>query len=583
MVSQPEISAQYMASREIDDLLDSDKRSRDLLGRICRAMLAHQGTDVGTLSNSAAVSQVLSPRESGLNQRFYAAVFLRLLATFPYEVHDLNNNHRVGVTKLLDQLPQVSKALKIDKKSQGHQRRRAFEQAASTAEESLAEALTPPTSLAAFDHVRGRIMRVYASPLVEAIAKPFLPNFLSKRAISNILAVLHEHVSASQRLRMAKYAEVKETLTEVLNDCTRYDTHYVRKFFRPFFIAVIKHLTDDFESSPFSPPASLSLKELGKKYPFTVSDADVRLTFAVENNSRGIALDVELSIETDGNLSLPSPSQFLDQIDSGDRLEPVEFRASVVKPTDKSVLVEWTLTWRDGDGSSRRSNDLIELQAQPSDIPWEDLRHAEPYSLEPVTNAEDLIGRSEQTRLLISKIKAPSVGSFCIYGQRRVGKTSVVATLEDMPELQGVTILNLETGHFIVADAHETINNLGRTICTELLDRNPKLTDLTAPNFTGALAPLTPFLKDAFRQDPSLRLVIVLDEFDELPPEIYRRGEVSHAFFMTLRSLSARPRLGFILVGGERMAEILSTQGGALNKFRSLRIDYLERDSHWSD
>ena len=583
MVSQPEISAQYMASREIDHLLDPTKRPRDRLGQLCRAILAHQGADVRTLSNSEAVSQVLSPRESGQNQWFYAATFLRLLSTLPEEVHELNNDHRVGVTKLLGQLPQVSKALNIDRKSQGYQRLRAFEHAAGTAEEYLAEALTPPTSLATFDHVHQRIMRVYKNPLVGAIAKPFLPRFLSKPAISVILGVLHEHVSARKRLRMALYTDATDTLTAVLDDCTRYDTYYVRKFFRPFFTAVLEQLTADCESSSFNQPASLSLKESGKKYPFTVSDADVRLTFAVENESPGIALDVDLSIETDDCLSLPSPSQFLDQIDSGERLEPVEFHASVVKPTDQMVLVEWTLTWSDGDGSSRMLHDLIELQTQPSDIPWDDLRHAEPYSLEPVTKAKDLIGRSEQTRLLIAKLLAPSVGSFCIYGQRRVGKTSVVATLEDMPELEGVTILNLETGQFIVPNAQETINNLGMTICTELLHRNSKLTDLTAPHFNGALSPLTPFLTAAFDQDPSLRLVIVLDEFDELPPELYRRGEVSHAFFMTLRSLSAKPPIGFILVGGERMAEILSTQGGALNKFRSLRIDYLERDSHWSD
>ena len=122
-----------------------------------------------------------------------------------------------------------------------------------------------------------------------------------------------------------------------------------------------------------------------------------------------------------------------------------------------------------------------------------------------------------------------------------------------------------------------------RRICTSLLQRNPKLTGLATPDFAGALAPLDDFLTEVFHRDPSLRLVIVLDEFDELPPPLYRRGDVSHAFFMTLRSLSARRPVGFVLVGGEKMAEILGTHGEVLNKFRSLRLDYLDRQSQWAD
>ena len=487
------------------------------------------------------------------------------------------------VTKLLGRFPQVPQALNIAKNAQGYERLHAFESAADKADEYLAEALASNRPLAAFEQVRQRVMRVYQNPLFSAIVGPFLPDFLSKRNINVPLGAVYTHVMAEPRLTMSTYFDATETLEATLDDCTRYDTRYVRNFFQPFFSALLNQLTADFETSPFNLPGRLSLTELGKKYPFTIPEAEVRLAFAVENEGSGIAFDVDLAIDTDDYLSLTTSSQFLDQIDSGERLEPVAFRATVTKPTSESVLVACTLTWTDGDGSNRTVEDFIELPAQPSNIPWDALQHAEPYSLEPVTKAADLIGRSEQTRLLISKIRAQSVGSFCIYGQRRVGKTSVVATLEDMPELEGITILNLETGMFIVPDARETISNLGMKICTNLLQRHPHLTGLTMPDFAGALAPLDDFLTAAFAHDSSLRLVVVLDEFDALPPSLYRRGDVSHAFFMTLRSLSARRPLGFILVGGEKMAEILSTQGEVLNKFRPLRIDYLDKQSQWSD
>lgn len=584
MATHPEVSAQYMASREIDHLLDPKAPTpRDRVGQLCRALLSHQRVDIPNLSNTDAVMRVLSPSQSGRNQRFFAAAFLRLLSVLPHDVYDLHNSHRVLVTKLLSRFPQVPKALHIDTKAQGYERLRAMESAAERADECLADALAPPKSLTAFDQHRQRIMRAYRNPFVQAVAGPFLPKFLVKRAVGDILARVHEYVTAEPRLTIAKHSEAAASLEAVLNDCARYDTRYVREFYQPLFLALSDLVMAHFESSSFNSPGHLSLTELGKKYPFPVSAAEVRLAFAVENVGPGIALDVELSIETDDSLSVTSPSQFLDDIDSGDKFEPVEFRAMVVQPTDHSVLVGYTVSWTNGDGSASVLKDVIELPAQPGDIPWETLTHDEPYSLEPVVNAEELIGRSEHTRRLIAKIRAQSVGSFCVFGQRRVGKTSVVVTLEDMPELESTTIVYLETGMFIDPDSRETINNLGVKICTALLEQRPMLAGLSPPEFAGALAPLDAFLSAAFRRDPSLRLVVVLDEFDALPPDLYRRGDLSHAFFMTLRSLSAKRSLGFILVGGEKMVEILSTQGEVLNKFRPLRIDYLSKTSQWSD
>ena len=439
MVTQLGTNAQYTASRMIDQLLDPGARPRDRLGKLCRAMLAHQGTDVSALSNADAVSEVVSARQFGRDQRFFAATFLRLLSVAPKEIHDLENDRRVGVMKLLDKLSHVARALDVDRNAQGYERLRAFEPAAERAEALLSEALTPPRSLGALEHAQQRIMRVYQNPLVGAIAQPFFPDFLSKAAVSVIFDTVRSYMTAGPRSAMTKYNDAKETLEAVLDECTQYDTAFVAKFFRPFLARLLEEMTTAFEASSVVLPGLITLRDVGKKYPFAVLDAEVRIAFALENIGRGIAFDVDLSIEADDSLSLPSPSQHLEQVAPGETFEPVVFHATVKAPTEESVLVGYTLRWKNGDGSDRRSEDLIELPTQPSDIPWDQLEHAEPYSLEPVTKANELIGRSAQTRLLISKLKAQSVGSFCIYGQRRVGKTSVVATLSDMPEMAGTT------------------------------------------------------------------------------------------------------------------------------------------------
>ena len=79
-------------------------------------MLTHQGAGLRNLSNSDVVSRVLSPSASGRDQQFFAAVFLRLLSVLPKEVHDLDNNLRLGVTRLLEKVPKVAQVLGIDKK-----------------------------------------------------------------------------------------------------------------------------------------------------------------------------------------------------------------------------------------------------------------------------------------------------------------------------------------------------------------------------------------------------------------------------------------------------------------------------------
>ena len=347
-------------------------------------MLAHQGVDVPTISNADAISRVLSPGESVSNLQFFAAVFLRLLSVLPKEVHDLDYDRRVFVLKLLGRFPKLSKALRIDKKAQGYERLHAFESAAGQAHDYLAEALAPTRSLAAFEQARQRVMRIYKNSLVRAIAIPFLPDSLSKRATSNTLSAVHSYIVAKPRGTRVTYSEATESLEKTLQECTRYDTRYVREFFRPFFAALLDQVTADFETSPFNLPGRLSLIRLDKKYPFTIPDAGLRLAFAIENNGSGIAFAVRLEIAADDHLSLTAPSQFLDQIESKERLEPVHFPASVATPTDESVLVFCTLTWKDGDGSQRTVEELVELPSQPGNIPWDELEHVEPYSLEPV-------------------------------------------------------------------------------------------------------------------------------------------------------------------------------------------------------
>jgi len=68
-----------------------------------------------------------------------------------------------------------------------------------------------------------------------------------------------------------------------------------------------------------------------------------------------------------------------------------------------------------------------------------------------------------------------------------------------------------------------------------------------------------------------------------LPVEVYKDNSLARPFFLALRSISARVGVGFILVGGEKMELVIHQQGDTLNKFAAICVDYLDKETHWSD
>jgi len=263
----------------------------------------------------------------------------------------------------------------------------------------------------------------------------------------------------------------------------------------------------------------------------------------------------------------------------------VDVPVRVLRST-QSVVVDCRIEWADFDRSQKSELALLEMSAQRSDIDWLRLSSEDPYSLEAVNTEEDLVGRAEILNELVVRTTGAAVGSSYIFGQKRVGKTSIVQTLKTRlmrTERADYLVVYLEGGEYVHPDAKQTLNNLGRRLCEEIQRADKRLEMLALPEFDGALTPLVGFLNTLNRIVPSYRVLFVLDEFDELPVGLYKRGSVADAFFLTLRSISGKPPFGFVLVGSEKMEFILSAQGDALNKFQAHRVDYFLKDTHWSD
>ena len=216
---------------------------------------------------------------------------------------------------------------------------------------------------------------------------------------------------------------------------------------------------------------------------------------------------------------------------------------------------------------------------------WERVELTEPYSLEAVTSESDLIGRKTEFRQLHRLANLKAVGSGFIYGQKRVGKTSLANALAESLESSADAnwiVIYKGSGDYVGDNATSTLRTLGEVLVQSMKQRIPHLQTVPDPDFSNGLAPLSAFVDNALSVN-NHRLFFILDEFDELPLDLLRRTDLSTSLFQPLRQVSNKAGCGFLLVGGEGMQQIINLQGDRLNKFRPVEVDYFMKSSHWSD
>src|SRR5579875_1814968 len=433
---------------------------------------------------------------------------------------------------------------------------------------------------------RERFMAVLKNKRIKALIWPFLPESLLEIPLNRAFSLVEEYLRMSE-IHPERMLETFETANEVLEGYYIEIEHYETKYCRDFLGGLIKKLKEllqkHFENCPISKSAQLTVTTWEKKYPLSAIGRTFDLGFTISNLGPGHALDVHVHVEAT-DIILKKSDEYLGHLDLSSMI--VEFPGQVQEVTT-SVLASVEVSWANFDKTQCREEFVFELTGQRSDIDWEQLGREDPYDLEPVTTEDELVGRQEILHQLIAQTEAERVGSSYVYGQKRVGKTSIVrtlatrlSTLNTQPHLA----LYLEAGDYVQTDAKRTIEHLGQQLCQRIRSADSRFASLDIPAFdSGALSPLSSFLDAVLSIIPNYRILFILDEFDELPHEIYRKGPVGDAFFLTLRSISAKPSFGFLLVGGEKMEFIISYQGIALNKFDHLRVDYFDREKHWPD
>lgn len=554
----------------------------ELLNLFCQAVLKSEGISEEFLVNSPT-AHIFDKDLSQTNQRFIGVCLLRLLSANE-KCFGLEGDFRIKAFRLFDDVfsSDLYPKLGIDIKQQTYEKEKRLKDFVSIIEKELSTTILSMNSLEMLHNFRQSLMQKINSQLFKTILWPFLPRHLLDIRMKEVFVTIDEYLDEKGPGIILAFKKANETLKDFLGEAeqhgSRYSCSYLGDLAKKLFDLLQKH----FEASPYSKPAKLSINPSNKKYPFYSKGRDINLGFIVKNEGHGYAFDITLQMMAD--LLLERSEIYLGHLDPNCSIV-AELPAKVSSPRE-SIDIIGELKWINFDKTIDRKDFDYKLEGQRSDIDWDNLANADPYSLRAVEEENELVGRAEILEQLVTQAQAESIGSSYIFGQKRVGKTSIVKTLKKLLSRlipRDFLVVYLEGGDFVHPSAEITIENLGVKLCEEIKEADVRFRSLEIPAFHGALSPLDKFLRDILKVAPGYKILFILDEFDELPINLYQRGPVGDSFFLTLRSISGKGPFGFVLVGGEKMEFILSCQGDTLNRFQAIRVDYFDKEKHWSD
>ena len=262
----------------------------------------------------------------------------------------------------------------------------------------------------------------------------------------------------------------------------------------------------------------------------------------------------------------------------------VSFEALVVAGRQKISTI-MTITWEEMGNLEAKSTEFeVEIGAQKIGVPWEQLQYFHPYSTA-VAKGNDFVGRQEKVAALASKILRTPMEPFFVTGQKRVGKTSLALAAAEFSKEQSP---NIEYRYVLWGDiAHEDPRNSIDSLASKIVDfiqsSFPVTSSIRAFKYDSSLAPALDLVKAARELVPDKKYILIVDEFDEIHPELYLHGALAEAFFANLRALSNSDNMCVVLVGGENMPFIMERQGQKLNKFIRFGLDYFSRLHEWRD
>jgi hypothetical protein len=433
-----------------------------------------------------------------------------------------------------------------------------------------------------------RVLHALNHSAVSVYCQPF--NILSIRSeIDTLFSAVARLSEADINIKPALY-ECETTLSVQLDSHSAEVNFLIIEYILPFLRAadrvvkayVIKargHFVTNIECRVGSN------NTLEKRYPLHDTTRLLGITIPLRSTGPGVALAATVRLETDSVHGMIEE----ELIALGNILPghfSTTFHIVVDSPCDSFNFMA-VISWAEvGEVERKESVFVIRVASQSPDIDWGAHIYRKPYSTEVAKGAE-FVGRSEKVVALAGNLLRTPMDSFYVTGQKRVGKTSLALAVLDLAKRHAKGT-SLQSFYLLWGDiAHEapraSLKALAERIARFMQSTFPAEQRQVSYDFDGTLAGPIPLAEMAYMLDSNRRYVVVLDEFDEIHPELYISGNLADTFFANLRAINTRENICIILVEGENMPFIMERQGQRLNKFVRATLDYFSCDDEWED
>ncbi|RWJ05665.1 ATP-binding protein [Mesorhizobium sp.] len=325
--------------------------------------------------------------------------------------------------------------------------------------------------------------------------------------------------------------------------------------------------------------------DLPKRYPLMESSRDLRILVPFRSDGRGAAMDVRITVASDSQQVL-----FLNEEVALGSVSPGTFSVGldvhiVEACPEVSAMLE--IEWGEV-GTSRRQIALFEVRvlSQASGIDWEAYTYSDPYSTGPA-EGEAFVGRQEQVQTLVARMLRRPMEPSYITGQKRVGKTSLATAAAEQARLRDpkgkLSWHYILWGQIAHEDPRVSLRQLGEQIEEFITGELPGNAALPQGSYDGSLSSLMKLSAAARAIDPDWRFVVIIDEFDEMPQDLYLQGNLADTVFGNIRAVTTTSNMCLLLVGGENMPFVMDRQGQKLNKFSRVNLTYFNRATEWDD
>lgn len=439
-----------------------------------------------------------------------------------------------------------------------------------------------------FSHSLHKFLQEYSKVInknnFQHIIAPLISNSLfSRAAIDSLIKPIHhtQHISEIGE-KFIHFEAHKDLFTIYLNLIEESNPIHTRIFKKigDYFFTLFKKECETTEIKS----AEVLIKPTIRKYNFKNQEREYYDLFLVAiNNGEGLARDVIISSHSDifqfdrYNIGILKPEE----------QREVSISSKIAKSIAEPVL-DLECNWVDGTGNKRNKTFKIAFEIQSVEIPWSELEKNKPYTIQEIEDIDKLYGRDVILQELEQNILSEKIESYKIWGQKRVGKSSIVKTLRSLfDEKEHIIVVWRSIAGLKNTDPLLTLNTLGESLCSEIFEEIDKkisssiererLRSIHVPAFNGSLLPLEDYIKKLKRIENKLRFIFILDEFDRINQEFFLPGTFGDTFSLNIgKGLNSLSYVGFILVGSENM-HLLDRQEMNYNNFQNREVDTFDK------